>query len=94
MPIFRELLNTSQATHIEAQTNIPFMLLMLHDCATNVVAEKILFHDAFTTRLTCTHAVFRQSIPDDAASIFLINMNQSASGLWKQTGAWRPPEVF
>ncbi len=70
LPMFRELLNTSQATHIEAQTNIPFMLLMLYDCGTSIVSEKVLFHDAFTTRLTCAHVAFRHSVADDAASIF------------------------
>ena len=51
LPMFRELLVTSQATHIEAQTNAPLMLLMLHDFASNIVPEKVLFHDAFATRL-------------------------------------------
>src|SRR5689334_22631376 len=33
LPMFRELLSVSQAKQIEAQTNIPLMLLMLYDCA-------------------------------------------------------------
>ena len=53
LPMFRELLAVSQATQIEAQTNIPWMLLMLYDCAKNITSESILFQDAFTTGLVC-----------------------------------------
>src|SRR5262245_33829044 len=34
--MIRELLAASQANRIEAQTNIPLMLLMLYECATNI----------------------------------------------------------
>src|SRR5215471_7933836 len=37
--LFRELLAASQATHIEAQTNIPWMLTLLYDCATDIAEE-------------------------------------------------------
>src|SRR5882672_11370593 len=70
LPMFRELLITSQATHIEAQTNAPLMLLMLFNCATNIVPEKVLFHDAFVTHLVCPKGVLRKSTPEDSASIF------------------------
>ena len=69
--MFRELLDVSQTTHIEAQTNIPLMLTMLYDCAKNITDEKILFEDAFTTNLTCPNGVFRRATPEDAASVFL-----------------------
>lgn len=70
LPMFRELLTTSQATHIEAQTNNPLMLLMLYDCATNITSESILFHDGFPTHLACPSGVFRRATPEDAGSIF------------------------
>lgn len=63
--MFRELLTTSQATHIEAQTNIPLMLLMLYDCAKNITAENVLFHDVFVTNLVCPRGVFRQATAED-----------------------------
>jgi hypothetical protein len=70
LPMFRELLAVSQATHIEAQTNIPLMLMMLYDCGTNISGEKILFHDAFTSHLSCpSGGVFRRAMPRDSASI-------------------------
>jgi GNAT superfamily N-acetyltransferase len=70
LPMFRELLTASQATHVEAQTNNPLMLLMLYDCAKNITAENILFHDAFATRLASPNGVFRRAAPEDAGAIF------------------------
>jgi GNAT superfamily N-acetyltransferase len=52
-PLFRELLAVSAATHIEAQTNNPLLLLMLYDCAKNIKAENYLFADAHLTHLAC-----------------------------------------
>jgi hypothetical protein len=63
LPLFHELLAASQATHIEAQTNSPLMLLMLYDCASDIFPEKLLFRDAVVTHLTCPGGVFRKSTP-------------------------------
>ena len=63
LPLFRELLTVSGATHVEAQTNMPLMLLMLYDCAINITTEVILFEDAITTNLRCPDGVFRQIKP-------------------------------
>jgi hypothetical protein len=68
--MFRELLLRSEATQIEAQSNIQLMLLMLYDFANNIKPEKVLFQDAFTTNLTCPRAFFRQSRPEDARLLF------------------------
>ncbi len=70
LPIYRELLAFSGATHAEAQTNMPLMLLMLYDCATNIVTDAILFEDASTTQLTCPNGVFRQISRGETDSIF------------------------
>jgi GNAT superfamily N-acetyltransferase len=70
LPMFRELLATSHATHIEAQTNMPLMLMMLYDCAKNITSEAILFQDGFTTTLACSSGVFRRATPEDAPSMF------------------------
>ncbi len=61
LPMFRELLTASGASHIEAQTNNPLMLLMLYDCGKNIVAENVLFADAFTSHLPCPAGAFRPS---------------------------------
>src|SRR5437667_865309 len=42
-PMFRQLLEVSQATQILAQTNDRLMLLMLYDCAGNITSNTILF---------------------------------------------------
>jgi GNAT superfamily N-acetyltransferase len=70
LPIFREALATTRATHIEAQTNLPLMLLMLYDCATNITREAILFHDGLTTHLACPGGVLRRATPADTSLIF------------------------
>jgi hypothetical protein len=65
LPICRELLAASNATHLEAQTNNPLMLLMLFDCARNIKAENILFQDVFTSSLPCPKGIFRHATPAD-----------------------------
>ena len=70
LPMFRALLAESGATQIGAQTNIPLMLLMLYDCATNIRAENVLFHDAIATNLACPHGVFRRIAEEEKSGIF------------------------
>ena len=59
-PIFRELIATSGARTVEAQTNDPLLLLMLLDCAMEVTSPTILFADGLTTQLSSRGAVFRR----------------------------------
>jgi GNAT superfamily N-acetyltransferase len=71
LALCRDVLALSQATQIEAQTNIPLMLLMLYDCARNITAGPILFEDALTTHLPAPDAaVFRSATADDKPRIF------------------------
>lgn len=56
----RELVAASGATHIEAQTNIPGMLRLLHACATDVTEENVLFQEGGHTDLACRGATFRR----------------------------------
>lgn len=65
LPMALELLAASGATHIEAQTNMPLMLMILYDCATEIVAESILFEDAFASDLPRPDGTFRRSVPED-----------------------------
>lgn len=65
LPMFREMLAASGATHIEAQTNMPLMIRMLNDCATNVSDDKILFEDGPRTNLSCPAAVLRGRHPGE-----------------------------
>ena len=51
LPLFRQLIDASHATRIRAQTNDRLLLLMLYDCATDIVVENILFGDGLETQL-------------------------------------------
>ena len=68
--IFRELLAVSHATHIQAQTNMPLMLMMLYDCAHAITTEAILVEDAFASSLNCPQGVFRRATAEEIPSIF------------------------
>ena len=63
--MFRALVAGSDATHTEAQTNMPTMLTMLYDYALEIAVENILFEDMLTTRLACDGVWFRCSKPGD-----------------------------
>ena len=65
LKLYREFLEVSAATHIEAQTNSSLMLQMLYDCAKNIRAEKILFHDASITYMPSPGGTFRRATPQD-----------------------------
>src|SRR5215213_10112098 len=51
LPLFRQLISTSGARRVEAQTNDSLLLLMLHDCVEAPWTETILFSDGATTAL-------------------------------------------
>jgi hypothetical protein len=53
LPMFRALLELSQARHARTQTNDHLLLIMLYDCATNITAQNVLFADGCTTSLPC-----------------------------------------
>ena len=61
LPMFRALLELSQARHIRTQTNDHLLLLMLYDCATNITADNVLFADGFTTSLLCPRGVLKKA---------------------------------
>jgi GNAT superfamily N-acetyltransferase len=70
LPMFRALLAVSGATRIEAQTNMPLLLLMLYDCTQNITSEAVLFRDAETTHLACPGGILRATTPGDTGRIF------------------------
>jgi GNAT superfamily N-acetyltransferase len=49
LPLFRALVDRSGAAVVEAQTNDRLLMLMLYDCATDIVSDTILFGDDATT---------------------------------------------
>lgn len=67
----RGVIAGSGATHVEAQSNIPHMHILLHDCATEIQAETILFADAGVTHLASPPgAVFRRRSDMGNAPLF------------------------
>lgn len=59
--LFRIFLSVSEATTMEAQTNIPHMRQLLYDCTTNITTEKVLFEDATETELSVPAGRLRQA---------------------------------
>jgi GNAT superfamily N-acetyltransferase len=70
LPMFRMLVETSQARRIETQSNDILLTLMLYDCATGITSDRVLFHDALTTNLVVPGASFREVTAVDRAKIF------------------------
>jgi GNAT superfamily N-acetyltransferase len=70
LPLFRQLLEVSQATHVLAQTNDRLLTLMLYDCAANITSDVILFEDALTTHLTCPTGSLRKVTEADKERMF------------------------
>lgn len=70
LPLFRQLVATSGARSIEAQTNDVLLSLMLYDCAVDLVSEAILFADAVTTTYPPPGVTFRQVSDAERASVF------------------------
>ncbi len=69
VPVFRQLLATSQAIRILVQTNDVLLMLMLYDFADTITSDTILFHDARTTNLSLPDpdVVFRKATKSDPA---------------------------
>jgi hypothetical protein len=67
LEMFRRLLAITRATHVHAQTNMPFMTRMLFDTTKNIAAEKVLFTDnsvpAANASETAGHAPAQPHLP-------------------------------
>ncbi|HKQ86755.1 MAG TPA: GNAT family N-acetyltransferase [Candidatus Acidoferrales bacterium] len=68
--LFGELLTASQATELEAQTNMPLMLAMLREFGTNAFVERTLFLEGRTTNLACPNGFFRERREEDGPGLF------------------------
>src|SRR5438132_2313937 len=86
LPMFRQLLEVSQATHILAQTNDRLLTLMLYDCATNIASDTILFEDAFTTHLTCPTGAFRKATEADKERLEAQKLDPSSEWMIESEG--------
>lgn len=98
--VFQQVLAATRAKEMEAQTNMPLMLLMLQDHAVDIKVENILFEDALTTSLTCPGGAFRRSRPGDLAGDSIADWVIEAGGKVVASGGflchYNPPfgDVF
>jgi GNAT superfamily N-acetyltransferase len=86
LPMFRQLLEVSQATHILAQTNDRLMLLMLYDCGAEITSNTILFEDALTTHLTCPTGILRQVTEADKKQLDENGLDSGADWMIESEG--------
>lgn len=70
LKLFRRLVDVSEATRIEVQTNDALLTLMFYDHSTEIASERILFHDALTTNLTAPGVDFRLATDADKGRVF------------------------
>jgi GNAT superfamily N-acetyltransferase len=70
LPLFRLLVAVSAAKTIETQTNDVLLSLMLHDCASDLASDTILFSDAVTTSHEAPGVTLRPLTGADRASVF------------------------
>jgi GNAT superfamily N-acetyltransferase len=66
LPMFKAMLAISGATSMEVQTNMPLMITMFFDCATEIQSGAIIFQDACITSLECPDGTFRRVEPGEA----------------------------
>jgi GNAT superfamily N-acetyltransferase len=70
LPLFRRLIEVSQAKKVEAQTNDLLLTLMLFDCATAIERHAVMFQAGFTTNLVVPGAIFRKTAESEKGFIF------------------------
>jgi GNAT superfamily N-acetyltransferase len=87
LPLFRRLIETSQARTVEAQTNDVLLTLMLFDCASQITSETIVFHDAMTTSLSIPGATFREVTEADKEHVFAHKVEPVGEWLIEDAGA-------
>jgi GNAT superfamily N-acetyltransferase len=86
LPLFRRLIELSKARTIETQSNDILLTLMLYDCASQIISDRILFHDALTTNLPAHRAKFRRVTESDRDQIIRVKLDADATWLLEKSG--------
>lgn len=68
--LFDEFVRVTQPPKIHAQTNDPFLGVLIYDHVQKIIAGHILFQDWKTTNHAVQGAIFRRSTPEDKDHIF------------------------
>jgi hypothetical protein len=84
LPMFRQLVKTSDAKRIEVQSNDVLLTLMLYDCATGITSDTVVFHDELTTHLAIPAVVCREFTEADNDRMFKHNVE--GVGDWRSFG--------
>jgi hypothetical protein len=87
LPMFRQLIETSRARRVEAQTNDVLLTLMLYDCASEITSDTVLFHDVLTTHLGVPGATFRRVTAADKERLFAHKVEGVGEWLIEHDGA-------
>ncbi len=85
----RRVIEVSQATEFEAQTNLRTMHELLEANATSIATEKLLFGEPQTTDLACPLGVFEETGPYEW-SLFVAGQAVAHGGLLRH---YNPPYV-
>jgi GNAT superfamily N-acetyltransferase len=86
LPLFRRLIEVSQAKNIEAQTNDILLTLMLYDCAATIERHAVVFRDGFTTNLAVAGATFRKTAESEKGHVFPHNTEPIGDWLIEANG--------
>ncbi len=85
--LFAKLVEASEVTAIETQTNDVILASLLQALAPSVTCESILFHDRGPSSLVVPGAVVRRATPEDAAAITAAQLDSEAKWVLVDHGA-------
>lgn len=69
-PLFRRLVDVSNAANVELQSNDRLFTLMLYDTAEEIERHAVLFEDRLTTQLPANDGHFRRATEAEKATVF------------------------
>ena len=85
-PLFDEFVRFTQPPKIYAQTNDPFLGVLIYDHTKEIIAGHILFRDWKTTHNIMEGIVFRQATPEDKDHIFKHHVEPVGDWLLEKDG--------
>jgi GNAT superfamily N-acetyltransferase len=86
LPMFRQLVKTSEARRIEVQSNDVLLTLMLYDCATGITSDTVVFDDRLTANLAIPGAICREVTEADNDRMFKHKVEGVGDWLIEQDG--------
>ena len=84
--LFDEFIRITQPPKLYAQTNDPFLGVLIYDYVEKIIPRHILFRDGKTTNHSVQGAIFRRSTPEDKDHIFKHNVEPVGGWLLEKDG--------